>query len=98
LTGPSRPVDTHNFAVRRDLAELELAGLVFAQHYAVPLAYRVQREAKVLAQPRPDAAGVATVSAGELFLVLDIGGAWAWGRTDRPGTVGYVAVDALSAP
>jgi hypothetical protein len=92
------PVDPHQFAVRRDLAELDLADKVFAQHYAVPMPYRANREVPVHAQPRADSDVVATLGIEDVFHVLDIGGAWAWGRGDADGSVGYVVADALIAP
>lgn len=98
LTGPSVPVDPQRYAVRRDLAELDLADRVFAQHYAVPLAYRANREVPVHIQPRADSDMVTTLGIEDVFHVLDIGSEWAWGRGDAEGSVGYVVADALIAP
>jgi hypothetical protein len=96
LSGPSVPVDTTTFAVRRDLAEIDLADKVFAQHYAVPMAMSANREVPVHAQPRADSDVIATLSIDQPFNVLDIGKEWAWGRGDATGTVGYVVADALN--
>lgn len=98
LSGPSVPVDSKNFAVRRDLAEISLADTVFAQHYAVPMAMSANREVPIHAAPRADADVVATLAIDTTFHVLDIGKDWAWGRGDANGTVGYVAADALVLP
>lgn len=98
LSGPSVPVDSTQYAVRRDLAELSLADTVFAQHYAVPLAMNANREVPIHALPRADSDVVATLAIDQNFNVLDIGKEWAWGRGDAQGTVGYVAADALNLP
>lgn len=96
LAGPSVPVDTKKYAVRRDLAEIALADKVFAQHYAVPLAMSANRDVPIHAAPRADSDVVATLAIEQSFNVLDIGKEWAWGRGDADGTVGYVAADALN--
>lgn len=96
LAGPSVPVDSTKHAVRRDLAELSLADLVFAQHYAIPLTMVTNRDIPIHAAPRADSDVVATLAIDQNFNVLDIGKEWAWGRGDRDGTVGYVVADALN--
>jgi hypothetical protein len=92
------PVDPDRHAFRRDLAELDLAERVFAQHYAIPLGYTANRGVPIHVAPRADADVIATLGIGDGFLVLDIGDSWAWGRGERPGTTGYVVADALTAP
>jgi hypothetical protein len=98
LTGPSRPIDHSRHVARRDLAELGLAGTVFAQHYAEPLAFIVGRDVVIVGEPRVNGTFVVVLAAGATFHVLDIGKDWAWGRGDAPGTVGYVPADALTLP
>ena len=98
LTGPSVPVDPRLHAVRRDLAEYDLADRVFAQQYAVPIVARTVRAVPIHEMPRADAEVVATLVLGTSFHVLDVGREWAWGRGDMPGSVGYVIVDALMMP
>ncbi|MES2289960.1 MAG: SH3 domain-containing protein [Pseudomonadota bacterium] len=89
-------MDATQYAVRRDLAEIELADTVFAQHYAVPLAMTANREVPIHSAPRADSDVVATLAIDQTFNILDIGKDWAWGRGDTAGTVGYVAADALN--
>ncbi|MEP6785730.1 MAG: SH3 domain-containing protein [Sphingomonadales bacterium] len=98
LIGPSVPVDPTLYAVRRDLAELALADVVFAQHYAVPMPTRTNREVAIHAGPRADSDVVATLAVDSVFSILDIGKDWAWGRGEDVGSVGYVIADALTLP
>ena len=98
LTGPSVQIDAEAYACRRDLAEIALAGHVFAQHYAVPLRHIVIREVPIHKSPRADSECVATLAIDDNFQVLDIGNDWAWGRGDARGTTGYVVADALNLP
>ena len=91
-------IDAEAFACRRDLAEIALAGQVFAQHYAVPLLHIAIREVQIRKSPRADSECVATLAIDDNFQVLDIGNDWAWGRGDARGTTGYVVADALHLP
>ena len=91
-------IDADAFACRRDLAEIALAGRVFAQHYAVPLRHIVKREVPIHKGPRADSDCVATLGIDDSFHVLDIGNDWAWGRGHAHGTTGYVVADALNLP
>ena len=89
-------VDPAQFAVRGDLADVELADRVFAPHYAAAVPYRILRETAILAEARGDAEIRGTVAAGGYFHVLDISGGWAWGHGDAARSVGYIAADVLS--
>lgn len=96
LTGRSVHLDPRIHAVRDDLADVSLAGILFAPHYAkakpmhcaVPGAFLRGR----------NSAGVPAVSQlleGETFQMLDVTGPWAWGFCDHDGYVGYIERAAL---
>jgi hypothetical protein len=94
LTGPSVALESGRFAVRRDVAEIDVADRIFAQHYVAPVALTLRREARVYARPSTQSEIVASLASGDLFHLVDLGHDWAWGRGDALGSVGYVpAVD-----
>ena len=95
LTGPSPPVDPRRVAVRRDLADIALADVVFAQHYAEPLTMQALVPADVRAEPIADAPVVASLEPGEDFAVLELTDRWSWGRCCDGDCVGYVESAAL---
>ena len=94
LTGPSTALDPRLHAVRPDLADLRLAGRVFASHYAAPVACRVRRETEVTSA-RDRGEVVASLATGDGFEMLDLSGGIAWGRATGSGLVGYVDAAAL---
>jgi len=96
LTGPSVKLDRRVAAVRGDVADIALAGTIFAPHYAAPLtrACTVPSTA-VRAAAGEDAEMVSELLEGELFEVLDLSGGWAWGYSAHDHYVGYVREDAL---
>jgi hypothetical protein len=96
LTGRSAPIDPRFNAVRADLADIRLAGRVFAPHYAAPLACRVARATPLL--DRPGGEAVVELSPGDAFEVLELAGGHAWGRAPGPGLVGYLDRHALGQP
>ncbi len=98
LTGPSVALDEGRYAVRRDLAEIAVADRIFAQHYVDPMSARVNRDTTVYLRPATESETVATLTAGDVFNLIDLGHDWAWGRGDARGTVGYVATSALDLP
>ena len=98
LTGPSPKVDPQRVAVRRDLADIALADVVFAQHYAEPLTMRSTTSATVHASPAVDAPVVAALAVDDGFAVLELNDAWSWGRCCDGGCVGYVETSALAHP
>lgn len=84
---------------RPDLADLSLEGIVRAQTYRA--ATRMQASAPVAPirkGPRGDAEQVDQLVFGEGFEVLDEQDGFAWGRAERDGYVGWVDLEALSAP
>ncbi len=84
--------------MRRDLAEIEVADRIFAQHFVEPLPVVLTAPVQILVRPTKTADLVTTLAAGETFLVVDVGHEWAWGRGEAVGTVGYVAAATLDLP
>lgn len=95
LSGPSLALDPLRTPLRGDLADVALAGKVFAPHYAVPMAMQVVTAAPLLADMDAGAEVRATLAAGEGFAALDIVGGFVWGYATDSGLVGFVAKDAL---
>ena len=98
LDGPTRRLDARVHAFRADIADVALAGTLFAPHYAAPLL----RSALVSTMIRVAASDAAEASsqllAGERFAVLDLVGGWAWGYSLHDHYVGYVPADRLATP
>lgn len=98
LNGRSSILDRRIHAVRGDLADVSLAGILFSAHYA-----RAVEMTCVLAGTMVHAAGtmvatcVTQLLRGESFHVLDVTAEWAWGFCGHDGYVGYVRRDALDA-
>ena len=98
LTGPSVVLDKRVNAVRGDVADLALAGILFAPHYAQPMPMTcVAPSTAVRDGASDDAALTSELILGETFQVLDTGGDWSWGYCDADHYVGYVRADALGA-
>jgi hypothetical protein len=95
LKGRTIPIDRNSDAVRGDLADVELADRVFAPHYAKACAFDVIADTPLRVSPSLDAEIVSALSTGGRFDLLDISGAWAWGRCS--GKVGYVLSSAIRA-
>jgi len=85
--------------VRKDVADIALAGGIFAPHYARPEARSVSVAACALyPAPQQDAPAGSQLLFGEAFHVLDIAGGWAWGYCVHDHYVGYVPDEALGRP
>lgn len=98
LEGPSRRPDPRTHAYRPDIADIALAGVLFAPHYARAETCRCTAEAvTVYALPSVDARATSQLVHGEAFEMLDKAGGWAWGRCAHDDYVGYVRADALGA-
>lgn len=82
--------------MRGDLADMRLAGLVFAPHYAAPLPMTIVRPAQLRVSAGAAADKLAELGSGDVFEALDFAGGWAWGIAVRAGLVGYVERDALA--
>ncbi len=96
LEGHSVVGDKRTTPIRGDLADIKLAGLLFAPHYAVPMIRScIAPAATMHEQPDGDSSGVSELIYGEDFAVLDIAGKWAWGYTVHDDYLGYVALSAL---
>lgn len=97
LTGPSVQLDSRIFAVRKDIADIELADRVFAPHYAAAEHGRiVAAYASLRERPSNKASAVSQLMMGEGFAVIDNAGGWAWGYSLHDRYVGYVEASALS--
>lgn len=90
-------LDPAHFAVRKDLADVELADRVFAPHYAKALETVVITDALVI-QRAPGAIDdpVGALMKGDRFRVLEITDLLAWGQAGSDGPVGYVDRHALA--
>lgn len=98
LRGRSLVLDTRVHAYRSDIADVALAGQLFAPHYARPLIRRAGPGARVLfAKPTEDSEQVAELAPGDEFAMLDVAGGWAWGYRRKDHLVGYVPADLLDA-
>jgi hypothetical protein len=96
LEGHSFVGDKRTTPIRGDLADIKLAGLLFAPHYAVPMIRScITPSATMHVQPDIDSTGISELIYGEDFAVLDIAGQWAWGYTVHDDYLGYAALSAL---
>jgi len=78
-------------AVRGDLADISLAGVLFAPHYAKAQAMQCSANSAFLrASGAQDAPAVSQLLHGEIFHLLDVTGDWAWGFCDHDAYVGYI--------
>lgn len=95
LGGPSLVLDERVHAYRRDIADIALAGQIFAPHYARPLIRGCgMRESFVRPAPSANAPPSSQLLPGEEFAMLEISGGWAWGYCRLDHYVGYVeAID-----
>lgn len=96
LDGVSRRYDPRVSAIRGDLADVAMADLCFAPHYAASVA-RACAVPSAMVRGKPDAAASAVTELlrGETFHLLDTRGIWAWGYCGHDHYVGYVPVEAL---
>lgn len=97
LGGRSVALDRRVNAVRGDLADLSLAGVLFAPHYARAQPMHCARSGAFLRESgSADARAVSQLLSGETFHLLDVTGGWAWGFCEHDGYVGYVEGNALA--
>ena len=99
LDGPSIVLDPRVNAWRKDIADVALAGQLFAPHYAQPLI----RDCGLLptpvrAEPFDTAEAVSELLPGEKFAVVDLTAGWAWGYSLLDHRVGYVEAIELADP
>jgi hypothetical protein len=81
-------------AVRRDLADVRLAGRVFAPHYAAPMPRAIEIPTALLSS-RDGGDPIAALASGETFEVLELSGGKAWGVAPAHRLVGYVPAESL---
>lgn len=99
LDGVSRRYDARVRAIRPDLADVALADLYFAPHYASPVARGCAVQSVVVCgSPDFAASAVTELLQGEDFQMLDARAGWAWGYCKHDHYVGYVAMAALGEP
>lgn len=99
LSGPAKVRDARVTPIRGDLADIALAGKLFAPHYVVPMERAVKVPyAPLLENGRDDATQGSELLRGERFMVLDIAGRHAWGYCAHDCYNGYLALDALGDP
>ena len=99
LSGPAKVRDARITPIRGDLADIALAGKLFAPHYVVPMERALAAVFTPLRKtPHDDAEMTSELLAGERFMVLDIAGLWAWGFCKHDCYNGYIALDALGEP
>lgn len=99
LTGTSHAFDPRIVAIRPDLADIAVAGIHFAPHYAAPMMVSGVLPAAVMrGSPSLDADQTSELLFGEGFALLDLTGGWAWGYSLADHYVGYLAAEALGAP
>lgn len=99
LDGPSVHLDPRLNAWRNDIADIALAGRLFAPHYAAPLIRACGLIATaVLNEPADGAEAVSELLPGEGFAVLDLTAGWAWGYCLADHRVGYVEAIELAEP
>jgi hypothetical protein len=96
LEGHSFVGDKRTTPIRGDLADIKLAGLLFAPHYAVPMIRScIMPSATMHEQPDDDSTGISELIYGEDFAVLDVAGKWVWGYSVHDDYLGYVLLSAL---
>jgi hypothetical protein len=99
LTGPSLSLDARIHAYRNDIADIGLAGQIFAPHYARPMLRGCGASPiAILSRPIPDANTVSELLPGEDFAVLEYAGGRAWGYCRVDHITGYVEAIGLTDP
>ena len=99
LSGPAKVRDPRNTPIRGDLADIALAGKLFAPHYVIPMERTVTAPfAPLRKTPHDDAEQTSELLHGERLMVLDMAGAWAWGYCKHDCYNGYLALDLLGDP
>ena len=93
------PLDPRLTPARADLAAAHLRGHVEAERFVEGVAYQVSAGvASVRAAPLGDAMQETQLLFGETFAVYDEKDGWGWGQAARDDYVGFVDMEALSAP
>lgn len=96
LSGHSLVGDKRTTPIRGDLADIKLAGKLFAPHYAVPMNRSVVAATSAIREfPDAKSTGASELVYGEIFAVLDVAGDWAWGYSVHDDYLGYVRLESL---
>ncbi len=96
LRGPEEDFDPRVTAHRGDLADIALAGKMFAPHYAEAMPMRCSApKAMIRKAGGKNYEAISELLHGEDFQLLDVSGDWAWGYCVLDGYVGYLPVHAL---
>jgi hypothetical protein len=91
LSGHSIEGDKRTTPIRGDLADIKLAGKLFAPHYAVPMIRTgIAPVTEIHAEPHLSSMPVSALMHGEEFAVLDVAGEWAWGYCLHDDYLGYL--------
>lgn len=91
LSGHSIEGDKRTTPIRGDLADIKLAGKLFAPHYAVPmLRTGIAPVTEIHSEPHLSSMPVSALMHGEEFAVLDVAGEWAWGYCLHDDYLGYL--------
>lgn len=91
LEGHSFVGDKRTTPIRGDLADIKLAGKLFAPHYAVPMVRTgIAPVTDIHAQAHATSMPVSALMHGEEFAVLDVAGEWAWGYCLHDNYLGYL--------
>jgi hypothetical protein len=99
LDGPSVALDPRLHAWRNDIADVALAGRLFAPHYARALIRACgMMPTPVRAEGAEFSESVSELLPGEGFAILDISSGWAWGYCIADHRVGYVEAIELVDP
>jgi hypothetical protein len=99
LNGPSIVLNPRVNAYRKDIADVGLAGILFAPHYARPLIRACgMLPTGVFTGPSELSDPVSQLLPGELFAVVEFTTGWAWGYCLLDHRVGYVEAIELTDP
>ncbi|MEO1045495.1 MAG: NlpC/P60 family protein [Pseudomonadota bacterium] len=97
LSGPAPRHDIRITPARGDLADIRLAGKVFASSYVAAIPYHCVAALTTLHRAPSDIAeAVSQLRLGDGFAVLEIAGGWCWGYCLDDGYCGYVRASSLA--
>ena len=82
--------------MRSDIADVRLAGMVFAPRYAEPLSTRLTGTVALHQGRESGSAVLATLDSGDAFDLLDVSGGVAWGIATGRNLVGYIDAGAIA--
>ncbi|WP_298019195.1 NlpC/P60 family protein [uncultured Parasphingopyxis sp.] len=96
LAGPSENLDPRINAYRADIADMALAGRIFAHYYAHPSVRQcIVPHAPLHEGPDRESTMTSELLFGEGFAVIDRTKDWVWGFCTHDHYVGYLPADAI---